>query len=177
MENGARHCPPGHPLSCLSSIAYPIKRSAETAPHRSSETAPSEAHFRPQILMPGTPFGWDNPVHSTREPNGRETMRKRISIGLAAVVIVLGAVAFFGYRKRGLADGSARDEALALMPTDASAVVFADFDELRQAPFIAKLYAWAPKPPVDADYAQFVKETGFNYQRDLQRIKIGRAHV
>jgi len=97
-------------------------------------------------------------------------MSKRTWIGLAAVFIVLGAVAFFGYRKRGLADGAAREEALALMPTDASAVVFADFDELRQAPFIAKLYAWAPKPPVDADYAQFVKETGFNYERDLQRI-------
>ena len=97
-------------------------------------------------------------------------MSKRTWIGLAAVFIVLGAVAFFGYRKRGLADGARREEALALMPTDASAVVFADFDELRQAPFIAKLYAWAPKPPVDADYAQFVKETGFHYERDLQRI-------
>ncbi|PYU55669.1 MAG: hypothetical protein DMG56_25035 [Acidobacteria bacterium] len=99
-------------------------------------------------------------------------MRKRTwIIGLSAVVIVLGAaVAFFGYRKWGLAHGAAREEALALLPTDASAVVFADFDELRQAPFMAKLYAWAPQPPVDADYAQFVKETGFNYARDLQRI-------
>jgi len=99
-------------------------------------------------------------------------MRKRTWIGLAAVVIVLGAVAFFGSHKWGLAPGARREEALALMPTDASAVVFADFDELRQAPFIAKLYAWAPRPPVDADYAQFVKETGFNYERDLQRITI-----
>jgi len=31
----------------------------------------------------------------------------------------------------------AREEALSLMPTDASAVLFVDFGELRRAPFIA----------------------------------------
>src|SRR5207244_13120340 len=84
----------------------------------------------------------------------------------------LGAAAVFGYRKWGVEKVPAREETLALMPTDASAVLFSDFDELRQAPFVAKLYAWAPKPQADADYAQFVKETGFDYERDLQRITI-----
>src|SRR5439155_384565 len=32
--------------------------------------------------------------------------------------------------------------------------------------------AWAPKPQADADYAQFVKETGFDYERDLNRAAI-----
>jgi len=58
------------------------------------------------------------------------------------------------------------------MPADASAVLFADFDELRRAPFVADLYAWAPKPQADADYAQFLKETAFDYERDLDRIAI-----
>jgi hypothetical protein len=99
-------------------------------------------------------------------------VKKRTGIGLAAVVVLLGAAAFFGYRNWGVQNISARDEALALMPTDASATLFADFDELRQAPFVAKLYAWAPKPQADADYAQFVKETGFDYERDLDRVTI-----
>jgi hypothetical protein len=99
-------------------------------------------------------------------------MKKRTSVGLAAVAIVLGAAAFFGYWKWGVQSGSPREEMLARMPTDASAVFFADFDGLRQAPFIAQLYAWAPKPQADADYAQFVKETGFDFERDLQRIAI-----
>src|SRR6267378_1083338 len=99
-------------------------------------------------------------------------MKRRTWIALAAVVVVLGAAAFFAYRKWGVQNGAAREETLALMPTDASAVLFSDFDELRQAPFVAKLYAWAPKPQADADYAQFVKETGFDYERDLQRITI-----
>jgi hypothetical protein len=117
-------------------------------------------------------FRWDNRKYRTISANGAEAMKKRTWIGLAAVVVVLGATAFFGYRKWDARNGSARAEALALMPADASAILFADFDELRQAPFVARLYAWAPKPQADADYAQFVKETGFDFERDLKRITI-----
>src|ERR1700737_2386884 len=98
--------------------------------------------------------------------------KKRTWIVLAAVVVILGAAVFFGYRRWDVPSGSAGEEALALMPADATAILFADFGELRPAPFVAKLYAWAPKPQADADYAQFVKETGFDYERDLQRITI-----
>jgi hypothetical protein len=101
-----------------------------------------------------------------------EAMKKRTSIGLAAVVVVLGAAVFFGYRKWSVLSVSPREEMLAVMPTDASAVFLADFGGLRQAPIIAQLYAWAPKPQADADYAQFVKETGFDFERDLERIAI-----
>jgi hypothetical protein len=99
-------------------------------------------------------------------------MKKRTSIGLAAVVVVLGAAVFFGYRNWGVPSASPRQEMLTLMPADASAVLFADFGGLRHAPIIAQLYAWAPKPQADADYAQFVKETGFDFERDLERIAI-----
>jgi hypothetical protein len=99
-------------------------------------------------------------------------MKKRTLIGLATIVVVLGATAFFGYRKWGVPGVSPREELLALMPTDASAVLFVDFGELRHAPFIAQLYSWAPKPEADADYAQFVKETEFDYERDLDRLAI-----
>ena len=99
-------------------------------------------------------------------------MKKRTWIRLAAIVAVLGAAVILGYRKWSAPNGTAREEALALLPTDAIAILFADFDELRQAPFPAKLYAWAPKPQADADYAQFVKATGFDFERDLERITI-----
>jgi hypothetical protein len=97
-------------------------------------------------------------------------MKTRSWIGLSMLVVALSAGAFFGYRKWGVPNGAAREDALALMPTDASAVLFADFDELRRAPFFAKFYVWAPKPEADADYAQFVKETGFDYERSLNRV-------
>src|SRR5713226_24558 len=101
-----------------------------------------------------------------------EAMNNRRRIGLAAVALVLGAAAFFGYRRWSGSPGSEREEALAQLPTDASAVLFADFTELRRAPFVALLYGWAPKPQADAEYAQFVKETGFDYERDLDRVAI-----
>src|SRR5467141_1398743 len=99
-------------------------------------------------------------------------MKKRAWIGLAALVVLLSAAVFFGFREWGVQHSSARGETLALMPTDASAVIFVDFSELRQGPFFAQLYAWVPKPQADADYAQFVKDSGFDYERDLDRVAI-----
>lgn len=99
-------------------------------------------------------------------------MKRRTWIALVAVLLAVSASAFLGYRQWNVESSSARDEALSLTPMAASAILFVNFSELRQAPFIAQLYAWAPKPQADADYAQFVKETGFDYERHLDRIAI-----
>ena len=99
-------------------------------------------------------------------------MKKRGWFGLVAATLLVGAAAFYGYQRRNAQSSSARSNALAMMPTDASAVLFADFTELRTAPFVGQLFAWAPKPQADPDYAQFLKETGFDYERDLDRIAI-----
>ena len=104
--------------------------------------------------------------------NGADSMKQEKVIGLLAVVAVLCSVAILGYQRWSGSSGAARGDALALMPPDATAVLFADFDELRRAPFIADLYAWAPKPQADAEYAQFLKDTSFDYERDLDRIAI-----
>jgi hypothetical protein len=94
--------------------------------------------------------------------------KQRWFIGLA--VLVLSTVAFLGYQKWAAPKGALREELLARVPSDASVVIFVDFDELRRAPFIARLYSWAPKPQSDADYTQFLKDTGFDYERDLDRL-------
>lgn len=99
-------------------------------------------------------------------------MKNQTKIWLTVVIVILIVAAYFGVRKWSAPSGSPREEMLALMPADASAVVFANVADLRQAPFIAQLYAWAPKPQTDADYTQFVKDTGFDYERDLDRIAI-----
>jgi hypothetical protein len=117
-------------------------------------------------------FRWDNRKQGNIAASEAEAMRKQTRIGLAAVLVILSTATFLGVRKWGVHTGSAREEALSLLPTDASAVLFLDFGELRQAPFVAQLYAWAPKPQADADYVQFLKETGFDYERDLDRLAI-----
>ncbi len=100
-------------------------------------------------------------------------MKKQAWFGLVAAALLLGAAAFYGYQRRNAQSSSTRSNALGMMPADASAVLFADFAELRTAPFVVQLFAWAPKPQADPDYAQFLKETGFDYERDLDRIAVG----
>jgi hypothetical protein len=116
-------------------------------------------------------FRCDNHESGANEAHGADAMKKRTWIGLAAIVL-LCAGALFGYRKWNAASGGSRDELLALMPNDASVIFFADFDEMRRATFLAEIYSWAPKPQTDAEYAQFVRESGFDYERDLHRVAI-----
>ena len=103
--------------------------------------------------------------------NSAHSMKQQRWIIVLAVA-VLCATAFFGYQKWVAPQGASRGELLAQVPSDASAVVFLDFDELRRAPFVGKLYDWAPKPQSDADYARFLRETGFDYERDLDRVAV-----
>jgi hypothetical protein len=70
------------------------------------------------------------------------------------------------------ADGSARQHLLRLVPADATAVIYVDLDELRASPFLAELYAWAPHAIEDSEYAQFVRDTGFSYERDLRQVVV-----
>jgi hypothetical protein len=89
-----------------------------------------------------------------------------------AVLLAAGLVALDAYRRWHDSAAAGRDSLLAAMPADASAVVFADLADLRRSPFAAEFYHWIPKNTADADYAQFLRETGFDYERDLDRAAI-----
>ncbi|HEY6945272.1 MAG TPA: hypothetical protein VI431_09025, partial [Candidatus Acidoferrum sp.] len=99
-------------------------------------------------------------------------MNKHRWIGMAAGLLALGAAAFYVYHRYSKHSPSARSDVLAMMPSAANAVAFVDLAELRTAPFITQLYAWAPQPQPDEDYAQFLNETGFHYERDLDHLAI-----
>jgi hypothetical protein len=99
-------------------------------------------------------------------------MNKRFVIAISIVLVLLAAIAFSIYQYSGDSAAASRARMLAAMPGTASAVVFADFAELRKSPFAAQFYSWAPQPQLDADYAQFLRDTGFDYERDLDRIAI-----
>lgn len=103
---------------------------------------------------------------------GAREMKTSKWIGAAAVLLLLSAAGLYFYQRRGTSNSSGRDDLLDRLPTDSSAVVFADVAELRGAPFVTQLFAWAPQPEPDEDYAQFLNETGFHYERDLDRLAI-----
>jgi len=97
--------------------------------------------------------------------------------GLLVVLAISLAAAFFYFHYTPDEPLAERNEMLARMPTNGSAVVFLDLTALRSSPFLAQLFAWAPRPAPDADYAQFVQATGFDYERDLDRVAIGVFHA
>ncbi len=99
-------------------------------------------------------------------------MNKRRLAGIILAVIVVGAILLYAYQRWGGLGYSPRNDVLAQMPADASAVLYIDLDALRQSPFLAELYKWAPQPKADPDYTQFLQSTGFNYESDLSRVSI-----
>ena len=100
-------------------------------------------------------------------------MYRRVWIGLLAVLALVGAGAFTLRHFFGSGLGDTRESALALIPSDSDSVVFADITQLRGAPFFSALGDWVPQPQqVDAEYAKFLHDTGFDYERDLDRVAI-----
>ena len=111
------------------------------------------------------------PVAAGELRNDNSSMKKRALLA-AAIVPLLGAIAFYAYNRWNGDASSARATSLASLPAAANVVFYADFAALRQSPFAAEFFAWAPRPHVDADYAQFLRDTGFDYERDLDRVSI-----
>jgi hypothetical protein len=99
-------------------------------------------------------------------------MNKRTLAGTILSVIVASTLVFYAYQRWSGPERSARNDLLAQMPANAEAVLYIDLDAMRQSPFLAELYKWAPQPTADPDYAQFVQSTGFNYETDLNRVSI-----
>jgi hypothetical protein len=99
-----------------------------------------------------------------------QTQKKTIAgILLLAAVIVS---AWLYYRSTGGDSQSAREGLLALLPADSTSVVYVDLQELRASSFLKQILAWAPRPAADEEYTKFVQATGFDYERDLDRLAI-----
>jgi hypothetical protein len=98
--------------------------------------------------------------------------RRRWTLWTAAILLAGGLLLLDALVRRHDAGASTRDAVLSAMPPEASTVVFADFSELRRAPFAAELYNWIPKSQADAEYADFLRKTGFDYEHDLDLIAI-----
>ena len=98
------------------------------------------------------------------------TPRTRILAAASGVLLLIAAAyAFHSWQVSG---PDPREQLLDRMPPAADAVIYADLADLRQTPFLKELDNWAPHPEEDPDYAQFVRDTGFHYERDLDRIAI-----
>ena len=103
--------------------------------------------------------------------------RALIAVGILLCIVALGAGVYF-YRLRGSlappVSGRAPD-LLSQLPADPPVVAYIDVAALRglqHSPWAALLGLTSPGPQVDSDYAEFVRQTGFDYTRDLDRLAV-----
>jgi hypothetical protein len=101
----------------------------------------------------------------------RIPLTKRNQIAACVTLLLLLAAAVYSFQ-RWRSAGDDRAHLLALLPATASSVLYANVAELRHSRFAAELYTWAPRNSVDAEYAEFLRQTGFDYERDLDQIAI-----
>lgn len=104
---------------------------------------------------------------------------KKSKLLFVAVALLIAAVLSFAVLRWRNSHRPGRDEILNTLlehaPNGTIGIVYVDVAELRQSPFAQKLFAWAPKPQADPDYARFIQETGFDYERDLDRVAYAAA--
>jgi len=104
---------------------------------------------------------------------------KRTLIGLAVVVgaLAFGAGVYLYRLNRPLpsANTGYAPELVSQLPPDAPAIAYvnvAALRELRNSPLAAVLGLSSSGPEADREYAEFVRETGFDYTRDLDKLAL-----
>jgi len=97
-------------------------------------------------------------------------MKRLALISALAIPVVAVSAAAVRYELRVRAAADALPELLELAPADSTFIAYADVAALRQATLVQKATALARAPAQDNDYQDFVRATGFDYERDLDRV-------
>jgi hypothetical protein len=97
---------------------------------------------------------------------------KRSTILLLVVAVLVAAVLYYLWRKPEQPAPGPAPGLVQLFPADADYVFYADAAALRASPFVRQLLTLLPDPGEDRDYQNFVRETGFDYSRDLDRVAL-----
>jgi len=86
--------------------------------------------------------------------------RRKLTILIAMLLLlVVAAVVIYLWRR-------AAPEAVRLLPSNADAVVYVDLQTIRRA---VTLLGQAPAVPHDPEYESFIRQTGFEFERDLDQ--------
>jgi hypothetical protein len=96
---------------------------------------------------------------------------KRHNLLLALAAIPVAALAlWYAPQMRHQARADSLPNLLELAPADSTVIAYADLATLRNSPLVQHLASMAQPTSVDKDYADFMRSTGFDYQRDLDRM-------
>jgi hypothetical protein len=134
---------------------------------------PAGGQFPPPFSSGETPGDARIPqlAESDNAQTGHMLNRKKLVLGL----LILGVALAFGwlYFHSHMRDSqSAREDLLSHLPADSTSVVYVDFQELRASALLSQILTWAPRPQTEEEYGKFVQATGFDYERDLDRVGV-----
>jgi len=104
---------------------------------------------------------------------------KRALLAIAVIVAIgsvgLGVYIYRQHQPLPRTSGGSAPDLLAQLPADAPVICYIDVAALRglqNSPLAAVLGLTSPGPQADREYAEFVRETGFDYTRDLDKAAI-----
>jgi hypothetical protein len=92
--------------------------------------------------------------------------------GLTAFAIAAAVLLYYGFRRSNVAGASPAPELLSEIPTGAPTLIYADFAAIRASTFYQQRPNHAPITIPDREYADFVQSTGFDFEKDLDRVVI-----
>lgn len=95
-----------------------------------------------------------------------------IAGGLAGIVLAGTVLVYSAFRRNVGAEGTLLPDLLSDLPPGAPALVYADLSEIRQSSFYKQRPDHGPITVPNRDYADFVRSTGFDFEKDLDRVGV-----
>src|SRR5258708_11472068 len=95
-----------------------------------------------------------------------------IAAGLAVFAVAGTVLVYSGYLRSGVAGASPATELLSEIPAGAPTLIYLDRAAIRASSFYQNRPDHSPLTIPDSDYAKFVQATGFDFEKDLDRVAI-----
>jgi len=95
-----------------------------------------------------------------------------IAAGLSAFAIAGAVLLYSGYRRSDLPDAAPPPELLSEVPGGAPTLIYIDLAAIRASNFYRQRPDRGPITIPDKNYADFIQSTGFDFEKDLDRVVI-----
>jgi hypothetical protein len=102
----------------------------------------------------------------------KDTKEFRIGTGLAACALLAGALFYLSSLRGKTANASPAPEILSALPAGAPTLIYLDLAAVRASSFYSHRPDKSPIAVPNQEYADFVSSTGFDFEKDLDRVAI-----
>jgi hypothetical protein len=97
---------------------------------------------------------------------------RTVGIAVAACAMAIGALVFVSFSRGKTANASPAPDLLAELPAGAPTLVYVDLAAVRASAFYQHRPDKGPIAVPNQDYADFVRSTGFDFEKDLDRVVV-----